>query len=137
MSTAAAQAYNAQSDWGDDDDATTSSTYLDQDATSPTVDNGVMDDLIKPRRRESSFASVVSDLAVGESASKTYPVPHNVTLGELNEHISKAKATLRNNAQPAMVAARKRTNGQYRIETGETITQAGNLYLLVIITRTE
>lgn len=89
----------------------------------------------KPRRRESSFAAVVADLEVGESASRTHYLNPDMTLAELARDIHEMKAMIRNNAQPAVVAARKRTGGQYRVESGETISQAGNVYLLVIVTR--
>lgn len=88
------------------------------------------------RRRESSFAAVVADLDVGEVASRTHHLNSEMTLAELAVNMPEMKAMIRNNATPAVTQARKRTGGEYRIETAETITPSGRIYLLVLVTRT-
>ena len=135
MQTTAHQAEPKIDDWGDAIEFVTSDTQpVPNFQVSDHMDSKVTP--FKPRRRESSFAAVVSDLEVGESASRTHFLNQDMTLADLARDMAEMKAMIRNNAQPAVVAARKRTGGQYRVESGETITQGGNVYLLVIVTRT-
>lgn len=88
------------------------------------------------RRRSSSFASVVSDLEVGESASRTHRLNDTMTLGELRDDMRELKEMLRNNTAPAVSAARRNTGGTYTIEVGETIMPGGSIYLVVVVSRT-
>jgi hypothetical protein len=116
--TLQAQSKSGTDDWDEDDKGIT------QKALKTTT-----------RRRDSSFSSVVSDLEVGESASRTHFLNPDMTLAKMHEEMREMKSMIANNARPAITAAKQRTGGEYRIETGETITTAGRVYLLVIITR--
>jgi len=118
-------------DW-DDDDALTSDTQRDLEAeTAPKVNllTGK-----KVRQKSSSFASVVADLEVNESACKAHMVV-DMTLAQLSSNLSEMKKMVGNNARPSVNMAQKRTGNEYRIETGETLTTGGRIYLLVIVTR--
>lgn len=126
----------AERDWDEETDQIEVAANLTQSVSLNKPKSNVTMLPHKPRRRESSFAAVVTDLEVGESASRTHYLNPEMTLADLARDIHEMKAMIRNNAQPAVVAARKRTGGQYRVETGETISQGGNVYLLVIVTRT-
>ena len=89
----------------------------------------------KPRRKESSFASVLTDLEVGESASRVQVVDDRDRLSDVIDNMRTMKAALSNNTRPSVAAAKERTGGEYRVETGEMFSTAGRLYLLVIVTR--
>lgn len=90
----------------------------------------------KMRQRSSSFAAVVSDLEVGESASRVHMLNEDMTLAQMRDDMKEMKAMISNNARPSVTMAKQRTGGEYRIETGETITTSGRVFLLVIVTRT-
>lgn len=117
-------------DWDSEEAATTSATQPDQAA------NGLSPASLRKRTKESSFSSVVADLAVGESASRVHHLNQSMTIGEFERDLSEMKSMIANNARPSVKTAQARTGGQYRVETGETITAAGRIYLLVIVTRT-
>ena len=117
-----AQASAQTDDWDEDEQDTTAA--VTQKALKTTT-----------RRKESSFSSVVSDLDIGESASRTHFLNQDMTLAKMHQEMREMKAMISNNARPAVSAAKQRTGGEYRIETGETITTAGRVYLLVIVTR--
>ena len=127
------QAQNNQADDDcDNEDDLTSATQPDSAASSaaPGLSLGNV------RRKESSFAAVVSDLQVGESASRVHHLNQQMTLAEMQRDMREMKAMITNNVRPSITVAKKRTGGEYRVETGETITTAGRVYLLVIVTRT-
>ena len=117
-----AQASAQTDDWDEDEQDTTAA--VTQKALKTTT-----------RRKDSSFSSVVSDLDIGESASRTHFLNQDMTLAKMHQEMREMKAMISNNARPAVSAAKQRTGGEYRIETGETITTAGRVYLLVIVTR--
>lgn len=96
-------------------------------------------DVPKPasRMRSSSFAAMVSDLEVGDSASRVHRINPDMTLEEVAENMSEMKDMMRNNAAPAVKAARTRTGGAYSIEVGDMVMPGGRMYLVVVVTRNE
>lgn len=84
-----------------------------------------------------SFASQVSALNPGESVSRIHSPNENLTLKELRAELSEMKAMVRNNTTPAVTAARRTTGGSYTIETSETITPGGSIFIVCIVTRIE
>lgn len=115
-------------------DSLTSSTQPDSQLSDDGVTNAGLG-LKKVRQKMSSFAAVVSDLAIGESASRTHMLNDSMTLAQMRQDMSEMKAMISNNVRPSVAVAKKRTGGEYRVETGETITTGGRVYLLVIVTR--
>lgn len=115
-------------DWDADDTSATQPDLAaqDQHALKPKG---------KGQRKESSFAAVVADLEVGQSASRVHHLSSEMTLAEMQRDMREMKAMIANNAKPSVNIARQRTGGEYRIETGETITTGGRVFLLVIVTR--
>jgi len=109
--------------------ATASNDDWDSDEPTPPKLKGL-------RRKSSSFSAVVCDLSVGESASRVHLLNPDMTLAEMHAEMRDLKATISNNARPSITQAKQQTGGEYRIETGETVTTAGRFYLLVIVTRT-
>lgn len=92
----------------------------------------------RPKRpqKSSSFTAVVSDLEVGESASRTHALNENMTLAEFQRDMSDMKDQISNNVRPLVRKAQEATGGTYRVETSQTITTSGRIYLLAIVTRT-
>lgn len=90
----------------------------------------------KRPKKSSSFTAVVTDLEVGESASRTHPLNENMTLAELQRDLSEMKDQISNNVRPLVRKAQEATGGTYRVETSQTITTSGRIYLLAIVTRT-
>lgn len=86
-------------------------------------------------KRQSSFAAVVADLAVGDSATRSHTLNQGMTLAEFERDLKEMKSMIDNNVRPALVNAKKLTGGEYRVETSQTITTAGRIYLLAIVTR--
>jgi hypothetical protein len=86
--------------------------------------------------RAPSFAATVASLEVGECTSRSWRVPGGMTIEEMREWLPNAKALFRRNSQPAVVQAKKRTGGQYEMESGEFVAQSGNLYVVIVVTRT-
>ena len=88
------------------------------------------------QKRSSSFSAVVTDLEVGECASKVQPVDPEMTLGELAEQMSGLKATLTNNSNTAIRQAKSTTGGTYQSLVTESVTAGGELFLVLIVRRT-
>lgn len=128
MSTDLNQATEQHDPW---EEGLTSATQPDLDAQ----DRHALKPKAKGQRRESSFAAVVADLEVGQSASRVHHLNSEMTLAEMQRDMREMKAMIANNAKPSVNIARQRTGGEYRVETGETITTAGRVFLVVIVTR--
>lgn len=123
-------------------------TDYDEDLDGPRIvvtdmDSNKEETMINPTprrgfasKKQSSFAAVVADLGIGESASRTHHLNQDMTLAELQRDLSEMKSMIDNNVRPAVVSAKKLTGGEYRIETTTSITTAGRVYLLAIVTRT-
>lgn len=88
------------------------------------------------RRRSSSFAAVLTDLAVGETAARVQPVDPGLTLEEYGEQFVELREALRNNCSPAVRQAKARNGGEYSIEIADVMTQSRKLFLVALVTRT-
>jgi len=78
-----------------------------------------------------SIRAMIAALEVGETFSHAQQfAPTDLHL--LNE----TKSTLRQNFSPAVKRAKDATGYEYTMETTETLTSMGNIYVVVLITRT-
>lgn len=89
-----------------------------------------------PRRRSSSFAAQVTDLEVGESASRVVPIDPTYTIKKLSEALPVLRENLRNNTAPAVRQASTRTGGKYTTELADITTTGDRFYIVAIVTRT-
>lgn len=110
--------------------------HISMDGTVNQVDINPLTGRAKRPKKSSSFTAVVTDLEVGESASRTHPLNENMTLAELQRDLSEMKDQISNNVRPLVRKAQEATGGTYRVETSQTITTSGRIYLLAIVTRT-
>lgn len=98
--------------------------------------NTVEDDVSAPtRKRSSSFASVISDLDVGETASRAVRVDQSLTLAEYTERYAALREALRNNVAPSVRQAKLRTGGEYSVEVVDTLTPSRSLFIVALVTR--
>lgn len=86
-------------------------------------------------QRSSSFAASVFDLEVGQSASKVERVESMFAIATLSHILRERKERMRNGVASTVAAAKAKTGGVYSIEVSELITTAGNIYVVVIISR--
>lgn len=86
-------------------------------------------------QRTSSFAAVVTDLEVGQHASRVVRVDPNMKVGELTEGLRVIKDTLRNAISSTVAAAKRRTSGTYSIELGDVVMPGGSIFVVAVITR--
>jgi hypothetical protein len=87
--------------------------------------------------RHSSFTSVLCDLAVGASATKTHTLDEDMALGWLIESLGDMKKVIANNCRPSITQARRKTGFNYGVETSHTLTASGRIFLHVVVTRLE
>lgn len=90
----------------------------------------------KRRTRSSSFVAVLSDLGIGESASRPHALADDMTLAYLRDNLSELKSLVANNIKASVATAAKETDGKYRVSTGEVITTDGRIFIVAIVTRT-
>lgn len=88
-------------------------------------------------RKSASFAAAVADLQPGDTAARSHALNGSMTLDEFAADLTAMKIMLRNNAAPAVKAARERTGGLYSVEVGESILPSGKITLVVLVTRTD
>lgn len=89
----------------------------------------------KPKK-QSSFVAVLCDLDVGSSAVRNHSPHPMMTLTQLAEELSEMKAMISNNVRPSVRIATEKTGFTYSVETSQTITSTGRVYVQVIVTRT-
>jgi hypothetical protein len=117
--------------------STNQTTTFDPDLDGPTNTTSPTPTGKTSRRKESSFAAVLSDLEVGESACRPILLtPESTATTPYHETIKALKVKLHNNSRQAVETAMNRTGGKYRIESSETCTASGHIYVLLIVTRT-
>lgn len=111
----------------------------DQIATNIAEKLGVttMNETVTPKpKKQSSFVAVLCDLDVGGSAVRNHSPNADITLTQLAEELSEMKAMISNNVRPSVRIATEKTGFTYSVETSQTITSAGRVYVQVIVTRT-
>lgn len=119
-------------DWDEEEHPTSSTQTVPPKGEEPRL-NALTG---KPvRSKSSSFASTVADLDIDESACKAHMLAADMTLATLSKNMSEMKTMVGNNARSSVAVAKKRTGNEYRVETAETLTTGGRVYLLVIVTR--
>lgn len=85
-------------------------------------------------------ASVVSNLialSVGENFTKSLRVDDSATLGDVQKQLNDWKYRLRQSVNQAVRRARDHDNRVLTMETSQTITPSGRVYVQIIVTRTE
>ncbi len=111
----------------------------DQIATNIAEKLGVttMPETVTPKpKKQSSFVAVLCDLDVGGSAVRNQSPNADITLTQLAEELSEMKAMISNNVRPSVRIATEKTGFTYSVETSQTITSAGRVYVQVVVTRT-
>jgi hypothetical protein len=89
------------------------------------------------RRRESSFAAAVADLAVGEQTAKLQRIDTTLPVDTIRANLSTMREAMRNNTMPAVTRARAKTGATYTIEVTDFMTTALNWFLIAVVTRAE
>lgn len=85
-------------------------------------------------------ASVISNLLAlkpGENFTKSFRLPDNVTMAEVQANTNKWKVDLRNSINQSIRHARRADDRKYSMETTVTTTPSGVVYVQVIATRTQ
>lgn len=94
-------------------------------------------DVAKPQRRgSSSFLSAVTDLQVGETASRAIGMDDTLSLAMLREKASEARLQMRNSHSATIARAVTATGGEYSQEVTDVMTSGRKWYVLGLITRT-
>lgn len=86
--------------------------------------------------RAGSFQAQITELDVGESASKVRALDPTSTLNVLILGLPAMRQQLRNAIAPSVARAKSATGGTYAIEVGDMIMPAGNIYIVAVVTRT-
>lgn len=108
-------------------------TNQDQEANMTDIDSKAS---VKPTKKNSSFVAVLCDLEVGGTAVRNHSPHHLMTLAQLQEELSEMKAMISNNVRPSVRIATEKTGHQFSVETSQSITGTGRVYVQVIVTRT-
>lgn len=91
--------------------------------------------IMKPKK-QSSFVAILCDLDVGSSAVRNHSPHPMMTIAQLAEELSEMKAMISNNVRPSVRIATEKTGHTFAVETSQTITTTGRVYVQVIVTRT-
>lgn len=89
-----------------------------------------------PVKKQSSFVAILCDLDVGASAVRNHSPNADITLSQLAEELSEMKAMISNNVRPSVRIATEKTGFSFTVETSQTLTPTGRVYVQVIVTRT-
>lgn len=85
-------------------------------------------------------ASVISNLLalkVGENFTKSYRLPDEMPMADVQLNMIGWKGALRNSINQSIRVARRTDNRKFSMETTVTTTPNGVVYVQVIVTRTE
>jgi len=88
-------------------------------------------------RQPASMVSNLIALAVGENYTKSVRVDDSVTMSGLQNKLNDWKHRLRQSVNQAVRRARDHDNRVLTMETSQTITPSGRVYVQIIVTRTE
>jgi len=87
-------------------------------------------------RQLGSIVSNLLALNVGECYTRSRLVDDNVTMASLQKNLTTWKNTLRQTVNQAMRRARESDNRELTLETSQSMTLTGKIYIQVIVTRT-
>lgn len=85
--------------------------------------------------RAGSFNALVQELNPGESVSKVREVDPTMTVARLPVQMPEIRQQARNAVAPAVSRAKAITGGTYVVESGDVVTGAGSMYVVVIVKR--
>lgn len=86
-------------------------------------------------RSDSSFGTLVSNLEIGEIATRSAPLDPDMMLCDYDRTLPPLRVRARNNAAPAVKRAKDAVPGaDYRVEVREVMLQAGGA-LVTCVTR--
>lgn len=88
------------------------------------------------RQRPASAISNLLALDVGDNFTRSFAVPANLTLNDVQEKMTGWKESLRQSLNQSIRHARKHGDRKYSMESLHTVTPSGGIYLQVIVTRT-
>lgn len=88
-------------------------------------------------RHPGSIVSCLIALNVGENFTKSLLVDDSVNMASLQNNLNEWKHTLRHTVNQAIRRAREYDRRTLSMETSQTITPTGRVYVQVIVTRTE
>lgn len=88
------------------------------------------------RTRSSSFSAQVSDLALGETASKLLPISSELALCDIQKDLPAIRERLRNNVAPSVRQAKARVGAAYSVEVTDFHTPTGQWFVIALVTRT-
>jgi hypothetical protein len=96
------------------------------------------EDVARPSTKKAgSFQSQVEALSPTESCARIKKVgADNLTLGQIQAKLPDEREKLRNGLQPVIARARTATGGTYTTEVWQSISPAGDIYLVGMVTRT-
>lgn len=102
--------------------------------------NPESDVAIPSTRRPASMINQIANMKVGDSVTRTIEIQGDVTLTDIQQNLAQWKRGLASSVSSSVKHAKERIgNGkaQFTIETTHTMTAAGRLYVLAIVTRTD
>lgn len=85
--------------------------------------------------RAGSFNALVQELNPGESVSKVREVDPTMTVARLPIEMPEIRQQARNAVAPAVSRAKAITGGTYVVESGDVVTGAGSMYVVVVVKR--
>ena len=87
--------------------------------------------------RAGSFNAQVQELNPGESVSKVREVNPTMTVARLPVEMPEIRQQARNAVAPAVSRAKAITGGTYVVESGDVVTGAGSMYVVVVVKRVD
>lgn len=115
-------------------DLTTSQTQ--PDLNSPITRKATnMTDNLNRTGKKTSLVATLCDSEVGWITTRSHAVPDHWTMGKLREELSDLKAMVSNNVRPSVRQASEKSGFEFSVETSQTITQTGRVFIQVLITR--
>lgn len=96
------------------------------------------EDAVPPpnRNRAGSFTTAVTNLDIGETATRTMEVDPGITVAAVAQVLPGLRDRLRNNVAPCVRNAKLKTGGEYSVEVSDCWTPKGRLFIVAFLTRT-
>lgn len=89
------------------------------------------------KSRPASVTSCLLALKPGENYTKSFRVPSDTPLVDMETNLNKWREKLRESVSQSIRQARKKDTHKYSTESVHTMTPSGGIYLQVIVTRIE
>ena len=94
-----------------------------------------MTDNLNRTGKKTSLVATLCESEVGWITTRSHAVPDHWSMGKLREELSELKAMVSNNVRPSVRQASEKSGFEFSVETSQTITQTGRVFVLVMITR--